>query len=70
LPIIISDEHAAALAHDFGCIVQGMHFTYLGLSLGTTRPKIQDLMHVVDRLERRLVATSTFFGLWRPLVVD
>jgi hypothetical protein len=30
--------------------------------MGTTRPKIQDLMPLVDRLERRLVATSTFLA--------
>jgi hypothetical protein len=62
LPINISDDQASSLAQVFGCTVQGMPFTYLGLPLGTTRPKIQDLMPLVDRLERRLVATSTFLA--------
>jgi hypothetical protein len=60
LPINISDEQAKDLALAFGCNVQAMPFTYLRLPLGTTRPRIQDLMPLVDRLERRLVATSTF----------
>jgi hypothetical protein len=39
-PINISEEHANDLASVFGCNVQGMPFTYLGLPLKTTRPKI------------------------------
>jgi hypothetical protein len=39
-----------------------MPFNYLGLPLGTTTPRIQDLLPLVDRLERRLVATSTFLA--------
>jgi hypothetical protein len=62
LLINISDDQANSLAQVFGCNVQGMPFTYLGLPLGTTRPKIQDLMTLVDRLERRLVANSTFLA--------
>jgi hypothetical protein len=39
-----------------------MPFTYLDLPLSTTRPRIQDLLLLVDRMERRLVATSTFIA--------
>jgi hypothetical protein len=39
-----------------------MPFTYLGLPLGTTRSKIQDLLPLVDRMERRLVCTSSFLA--------
>jgi hypothetical protein len=62
LPTNISDEQANDLADVFGCSVKSMPFTYLRLPMGTTRPKIQDLMPLVDRLERRLVATSTFLA--------
>jgi hypothetical protein len=34
-----------------------MPFTYLGLPLGTTKPIVQDLMPLVDRIERRVSAT-------------
>jgi hypothetical protein len=35
-------------------------FTYLGLPVGTTRPKIVDLLPLVDCMERRLTASSCF----------
>lgn len=38
-------------------------FTYLGLPLGTTRPKIEDFAPLMNQMERRLSATSTFLGL-------
>jgi hypothetical protein len=62
LPINISEERVQHLAHEFGCVVGSMPFTYLGLPLGTTRPKIQDLLPLVDRMERRLVSTSSFLA--------
>jgi hypothetical protein len=34
-----------------------MSFTYLGLPVGTTKPTVQDLMPLVDRIERRVSAT-------------
>ena len=37
-----------------------MPFTYLGLPVGTTRPKIVDLLPLVDCMERRLTASSWF----------
>jgi hypothetical protein len=36
-----------------------MPFTYLGLSMGTTKPSIKDLTPLIDRIERRLSATAT-----------
>ena len=33
-----------------------MPFTYLGLPLGTTKPTVQDLMPLVDRIERKMTA--------------
>jgi hypothetical protein len=61
LPINISEEQVQHLANDFGCIVGTMPFTYLGLPLGTTRPKIQDLLPLMDRMERRLVSILLLF---------
>ena len=37
-----------------------MPFTYLGLPVGTTRPKIVDLLPLVDCMEGRLTASSWF----------
>jgi hypothetical protein len=62
LPINLSEEEVAVLATDFGCKLGVMPFTYLGLPLGTTRPNMQDLLPMVDRMERRLSASSSLLA--------
>ena len=42
-PIVMND-----LAVAFGCQFGNMPFTYLGLPVGTTRPKMVDFMPLVD----------------------
>jgi len=37
-------------------------FTYLGLPMGTTKPCIEDLTPIMDRVERRLSACSTWLS--------
>jgi hypothetical protein len=39
-----------------------MPFTYLGLPLGTTKPKKKDFLPLIKRVQRRLVSTSTFLS--------
>lgn len=41
----------------FGCMVGDLPFTYLGIPMGISRPKVIDLSPLVDRVERRLSAT-------------
>ena len=36
-----------------------MPFTYLGLPMGTTKPRMEDLTPLMDRVERRLSACSS-----------
>ena len=60
IPINISDQRLAELAHGFGCKVGNLPFTYLGLPVGTTRPKMANFMPLVDCMERRLTASSQF----------
>jgi hypothetical protein len=62
LPINVSDDQTKELVDIFGCQVAALPFAYLGLPLGTTRPKISDLQPVVTRLERRLNSTSMFLS--------
>jgi hypothetical protein len=57
VPINLSENSATVIADSLGCKVASMPFTYLGLPLGTTRPSVQDLMPLVDRIERRVSAT-------------
>ncbi|XP_073362281.1 uncharacterized protein [Aegilops tauschii subsp. strangulata] len=54
IPLNMTDEEAARLAAILGCKIGQLPFTYLGLPLGTTRPRIIDLMPLVDSLERSL----------------
>ena len=62
VPINMSVEEAEVLASDFGCIVGSFPFTYLGLHLGLSKPKIADFLPLVSRCERRLICTSTLLS--------
>lgn len=42
VPINMEDNSIANLAQDFGCLVGSLPFTYLGLPLGPTKPKVVD----------------------------
>lgn len=62
IPLNVDEVEAARLAGIVGCKLGDLPFTYLGLPLGTTRPRIQDLMPLVDGLERRLSASSSLLN--------
>lgn len=50
------------LAVAFGCQIGKMPFTYLGLPVGTTRPKMVDFMPLVDCMEIRMTASSSLLN--------
>lgn len=54
VPINITDEGSNQLVNILGCKKEAMPYTYLGLPMGTTRPKVDDLMHMVASLDNRL----------------
>jgi hypothetical protein len=62
VPVNISDDLITDLAAEFGCQIGTMSFTYLGLPLGTTKPRIIDLIPLACRLERRLACSSCFLS--------
>jgi hypothetical protein len=62
IPINVTGEHLHSLAGTFGCAVGQLPFTYLGLPLGVTKPRIQDLSPLVGLVERRLNASARFLG--------
>jgi hypothetical protein len=62
IPINLSVERTKHLAATFGCSVGSFPFTYLGLPLGLTKPRIEDFLPLVTRCERRLVSTSLFLS--------
>jgi hypothetical protein len=62
MPINVSPEKMQHLANTFGCQIGTLPFTYLGLPMGTTKPRIDDLLPIMDRVERRLSACSTWLS--------
>ena len=63
VPINVDEIKAKALADTFGCKIGAMPFTYLGLSLGTTRPSIQDFTPLLSRIESMLGGISNLLSL-------
>jgi hypothetical protein len=61
-PINVPQEKMVILAGMFGCDIGSMPFTYLGLPMGTTKPRIEDLTPIMDKVERRLSACSTWLS--------
>jgi hypothetical protein len=59
LPINVSDEKFQRLASTFGCSVDSFLFTCLGLPMGTTKPRFEDLAPMIDRVERKLLGCTT-----------
>ena len=62
VPINLHEQRLDHLARTFNCEKGSLPFTYLGLSLGLTKPRIIDFSPLVSRCERRLAATSTFLN--------
>lgn len=62
LPINVDETETTRLARIFGCTVGSWPFTYLGLLVGITKPRIMDLMPIVDSMEHRLSASSSFLA--------
>jgi len=59
IPINVHPDKLAVLASTFGCAIGSMPFTYLGLPMGTTKPRMEDLTPLMTRMERRLSACSS-----------
>lgn len=62
IPLNLDEDKADFLAKTFGCALGTLPFTYLGLPLSCSKPKVVDFSPLTDRIERRLVATSSFLS--------
>jgi hypothetical protein len=62
VPINISDQQLDHLARTFNCAKGSLPFTYLGLSLSLTKPRVVDFSPLETKCERRLVSASTFLS--------
>lgn len=69
IPINVPEEKTEILAGTFGCNIGSLPFTYLGLPVGTTRPKIIDFVPLIDRVERRLPAITMFLNQGQRLTM-
>lgn len=56
-------QEMTVLAGTFGCSIGTLPFTYLGLPLGTTKPAVEDHAPIINKIERKLSATSAFLAL-------
>jgi hypothetical protein len=62
VPLNITQDNLELLANVFGCQQGSLPFTYLGLPMGTSRPKIEHFLPVMQKIERRLSCTSLFLS--------
>jgi len=62
LPVNMTEERLDLLARTFGCSKGSLPFTYLGLPLGLTKPRMQEFMPLINKCERRLTSTRSFLS--------
>jgi hypothetical protein len=62
IPLNVPDDKMQDLALAFGCQIASLPFTYLGLPMGTTKPRMVDPTPIMDIVEQRLHAFSTFLS--------
>jgi hypothetical protein len=55
VPINIIAEYYYHLADIFRCKAESLPFTYRGLPMGTTKPRMENPVGVLERIDRRLV---------------
>jgi hypothetical protein len=51
VPINISNEKLVHLARTFGCATGSFPFTYLGLPMGISRPRVDDFLPLINKCE-------------------
>jgi hypothetical protein len=59
VPINIFEDKLDQLSRTFGCSKGSLPFTYLGLPLSLTKPKLDDFLPVVNKCESRLANISS-----------
>jgi hypothetical protein len=62
VPINVDGHKMQILSSTFGCSIGVMPFTYLGLPLWTTKPKVVDFLPLVSKCERDVISISTFLS--------
>jgi hypothetical protein len=57
--INLSPEKVEVMAGTFGCRIQSMPFTYLGFSMGSTKPRVEHFAPLINRAERQLPSIAS-----------
>jgi hypothetical protein len=63
LPINLDAFKSDQLATIFGCQIGSFSFTYMGLPMGLTKPRIKDYLPLINKVERRLNATNIWLSM-------
>jgi hypothetical protein len=61
-PVNVDQDIMEILANTFGCQIGSYPFIYIGLPLGPNKPKVDDMLPLIQKIERRLVSTSNFLN--------
>jgi hypothetical protein len=62
VPLNVPETKIQEFASVFGCQIASMSFTYLGIPMGTTKPRMDDLTPLMDRIKRRQNACSVYLS--------
>jgi hypothetical protein len=69
VPINISSDRCRELADIFQCKAESSPFTYLGLPMGNTRPKIEDLIFIAHQVDKTLAGIANLLTYSSKLMV-
>jgi hypothetical protein len=61
-PLNVDSTKIEILARTFDCQIGSYPFTYLGLPMGPSKPKSEDFLPLIQRIEKRLLSTSMFLN--------
>jgi hypothetical protein len=61
-PINVDSTRIDILVRTFNCQIGTYPFTYLGLPMGLSKPKSEDFLPLIQRIERRMLATSIYLN--------
>src|SRR4051812_47238700 len=69
VPTNMTADRCRTLADSFGCKMESLPFTYLGLPMGTTKPSLDDLSPLISKVDKRLAGISNLLSHCSRVVV-
>lgn len=61
-PINVLTDNMNILVRTFNCTIWSFPFTYIGQPMGTTRPKLDSFLPLIQKIEKRLSTTSSLLS--------